>query len=98
MPFYQQVAKTTKLRMLVYNGDADPSINSFVAQNWTSHLGFTPAQTWRPWTLDGCLRMGTPLAMHRLATSPRQRCDFPCPSPCPWPCPSSIVARTQEAT
>ena len=58
MPFYQEVAKTTKLRVLVYNGDTDPSINSFVAQNWTSHLGFTPTQTWRPWTIDGCLRMG----------------------------------------
>ena len=44
--------------MLVYNGDTDPSINSFVAQNWTSHLGFTPSQSWRPWTLDSCLRMG----------------------------------------
>ena len=44
--------------MLVYNGDTDPSINSFVAQNWTSHLGFKPSQTWRPWTIDGCRRMG----------------------------------------
>ena len=58
MPFYQQVAKTTKLRVLVYNGDADPSIDSFKAQNWTAHLGFTPSQPWRPWTLDGCRRMG----------------------------------------
>ena len=44
--------------MLVYNGDTDPSINSFVAQNWTSHLGFKPSQSWRPWTIDGCRRMG----------------------------------------
>jgi len=58
MPFYQQVAATTDLRVLVYNGDTDPSINSFEAANWTSHLGFTPTQTWRPWTLDACLRMG----------------------------------------
>jgi serine carboxypeptidase-like clade 1 len=58
MPFYQQVASETALRVLIYNGDADPSINSFMAQNWTSSLGFTPTQTWRPWTLDSCLRMG----------------------------------------
>ena len=58
MPFYKEVAATTQLRVLVYNGDTDPSINSFVAQNWTSHLGFKPTQPWRPWTLDGCLRMG----------------------------------------
>lgn len=58
MPFYQQVAQETSLRVIVYNGDTDPSINSFLAQNWTSHLGYTPTQTWRPWTIDGCLRMG----------------------------------------
>jgi len=58
MPFYQHVAKATPLRVLVYNGDTDPSINSFEAQNWTSSLGFTPTQTWRPWTLDGCRRVG----------------------------------------
>ena len=38
--------------------DTDPSINSFEAANWTTHLGFTPTQPWRPWTLDACLRMG----------------------------------------
>ena len=58
MPFYQKVAATTKLRVIVYNGDTDPSINSFEAANWTTHLGFTPTQKWRPWTLDACLRMG----------------------------------------
>ena len=57
-PFYQYVANHTALRVIVYNGDTDPSINSFVAQNWTSHLGFTPTQPWRAWTIDGCRRMG----------------------------------------
>ena len=58
MPFYRDVAARTELRVLVYNGDTDPSINSFAAQNWTASLGFEPTQPWRPWTLDGCLRMG----------------------------------------
>jgi Serine carboxypeptidase len=38
--------------------DTDPAINSFAAQNWTSHLGFNETQSWRPWTIDGCRRMG----------------------------------------
>jgi len=58
MPFYRRVAKESELRVLIYNGDTDPSINSFAAQNWTSHLGFTPTQPWRAWTIDGCRRMG----------------------------------------
>ena len=57
-PFYQHVANSTALRVIVYNGDTDPSINSFVAQEWTSHLGFAPTQSWRAWTIDGCRRMG----------------------------------------
>ena len=28
MPFYRKVAQKTSLKVLVYNGDADPSINS----------------------------------------------------------------------
>lgn len=55
-PFYQSV--NGRLRVLVYNGDTDPRINSFDAQNWTSHLGFEVEQDWTPWTTDGCLRMG----------------------------------------
>ena len=38
MPFYQRVAKETHLRVIVYNGDADPSINSFMGAllGWVS--------------------------------------------------------------
>lgn len=56
--FYKEV--NGKLRVLVYNGDTDPAITSFATQNWTSHLGFTPTESgkWRPWTVDGCQRMG----------------------------------------
>ena len=45
-------------RAMCGTGDTDPSINSFVAQNWTAALGFEPTQSWRAWTLDGCRRMG----------------------------------------
>ena len=37
----------------MYDGDTDPAINSFQAQNWTSHLGVEEKEAWRPWTLDG---------------------------------------------
>lgn len=58
LPFYRKVAQKTDLKVLVYNGDADPSINSFVAENWTVALGFEEAQPWRAWTLDGCRKVG----------------------------------------
>mmetsp|Transcript_41795 Transcript_41795/g.111392 ORF Transcript_41795/g.111392 Transcript_41795/m.111392 type:complete len:580 (-) Transcript_41795:623-2362(-) len=59
MPFYENLAKNNPdVRVLVYNGDADPGINSFVSQNWTVALGLPETQSWRPWTLDGCKRMG----------------------------------------
>ena len=58
MPFYQHVAKNTSLRVLVYNGDTDPGLNSQRAENWTAALGFEATQSWRPWTMDNCLRVG----------------------------------------
>lgn len=54
--FYKEV--NGKLRVLVYNGDTDPAITSWATQNWTSHLGFEETESWRPWTIDGCKRMG----------------------------------------
>jgi hypothetical protein len=59
MPFYIDVANNyPDVRVLVYNGDTDPGINSFISQNWTVSLGLSETESWRPWTLDGCLRMG----------------------------------------
>lgn len=52
------LSQAGKLKMLVYNGDTDPAITSFAAQNWTSHLGLAIQQDWRPWTLDGCKHVG----------------------------------------
>jgi len=54
--FYKEI--NGKFRVLIYNGDTDPAITSFAAQNWTSHLGFNELQHWRPWTVDSCQRMG----------------------------------------
>ena len=54
--FYKQV--NGKLKVLVYNGDTDPAITSWATQNWTSHLGFEKVESWRPWTIDACKRMG----------------------------------------
>ena len=60
--FYLDLAvgkyKDLGVRVLVYNGDTDPGINSFVAQNWTSSMGLDELSPQRPWTIDGCQRMG----------------------------------------
>ena len=62
MPFYREVVvgkyASEGVRVLVYNGDTDPSINSFVAQNWTMQLGLREEEEWKPWTIDACRRMG----------------------------------------
>ena len=58
MPFYKELAESSDLRVLVYNGDTDPGINSLVSQNWTVSLGLEETEAWRPWTLDGKSRMG----------------------------------------
>lgn len=58
LPWYQTMAEQQRLRVLIYNGDADPGLNSFYAQNWTSHIGVPEVESWRPWTRDGKKRMG----------------------------------------
>lgn len=58
MPFYTRLATETDIRVLIYNGDTDPGINSFVSQNWTRALGLEETEPWRAWTLDGKQRMG----------------------------------------
>lgn len=54
--FYQEINE--KFRVLIYNGDTDPAITSFAAENWTSHLGFNESQHWRSWTIDSCQQTG----------------------------------------
>ena len=36
-----------------------PGLNSFFGENWTSSLGFQELQSWRPWTRDGKMTLGT---------------------------------------
>ena len=62
IPFYRDVAvgqyKDRGVRAMVYNGDTDPCINVFVAENWTQAIGLEVEESWRPWTTDGCQKMG----------------------------------------
>ncbi|CAK9073626.1 unnamed protein product [Durusdinium trenchii] len=58
IPWYREMVQNQKLRVLIYNGDADPGLNSFYAQNWTTAVGIPEVQSWRPWTRDGKMKMG----------------------------------------
>jgi len=58
IPFYKEMAKTKRLRVLIYNGDTDPGLNSFVGENWTVDMGLPEREAWRPWTRDGKKKMG----------------------------------------
>lgn len=37
--WYKDIISQNKLKIMVYNGDTDPCINAFQAQNWTRNLG-----------------------------------------------------------
>jgi len=62
LPFYEYVVKAKLLKVLVYNGDTDPSINSFVTQDkyfeFFQNVGIVETAEWRAWTLDGQQNMG----------------------------------------
>lgn len=60
LPFYKEAinSKDHHLRIMVYNGDADPSLNSFRAANWTAGIGIREKESWRGWTTDGNQMMG----------------------------------------
>mmetsp|Transcript_23287 Transcript_23287/g.34858 ORF Transcript_23287/g.34858 Transcript_23287/m.34858 type:complete len:487 (+) Transcript_23287:3-1463(+) len=57
-PFHKWAATESDLRVLIYNGDTDPGLNSLVMQNWTRALGLNETESWRAWTLDGKQRVG----------------------------------------
>eukprot|EP00403_Amphidinium_massartii_P010278 CAMPEP_0178418538 /NCGR_PEP_ID=MMETSP0689_2-20121128/25139_1 /TAXON_ID=160604 /ORGANISM="Amphidinium massartii, Strain CS-259" /LENGTH=495 /DNA_ID=CAMNT_0020039933 /DNA_START=99 /DNA_END=1587 /DNA_ORIENTATION=- len=67
VPWYQKVTKESKLRILIYNGDTDPGLNSFYAQNWTSAVGLPEKESWRPWTRDGKIKMGGSITRYQSA-------------------------------
>lgn len=52
-PFYRKLVQEKKIRVMIYSGDADVSVNTFASQNWTSKMGFKETEAWRPWTVDG---------------------------------------------
>ncbi|GBG27100.1 Lysosomal protective protein [Hondaea fermentalgiana] len=58
MPFMVKLAKETDLRVLIYNGDTDPTINSVATFWWVNELGLKEVEPWSPWTLDGKKKMG----------------------------------------
>jgi hypothetical protein len=62
LPFYEHVRASTDTRVLIYNGDADPGINSMITQdaflNYFDSLGVRELRPWRPWTIDGLQMMG----------------------------------------
>eukprot|EP01130_Rhizamoeba_saxonica_P017347 TRINITY_DN8380_c0_g1_i1.p1 TRINITY_DN8380_c0_g1~~TRINITY_DN8380_c0_g1_i1.p1 ORF type:complete len:503 (+),score=91.19 TRINITY_DN8380_c0_g1_i1:204-1712(+) len=61
-PFYAHVVKNTNLRVLVYNGDTDPGINSFITQDiyfdYFEQKNIAVKEDWRPWTLNGKTAIG----------------------------------------
>ena len=62
LPIYEHARSKTDLRVLVYNGDTDPGINSMVTQSkyfdFFDSINVTESEAWRPWTTDGKQRMG----------------------------------------
>eukprot|EP01126_Amoeba_proteus_P012395 TRINITY_DN1509_c0_g1_i1.p1 TRINITY_DN1509_c0_g1~~TRINITY_DN1509_c0_g1_i1.p1 ORF type:complete len:303 (-),score=47.36 TRINITY_DN1509_c0_g1_i1:199-987(-) len=59
LPIYQRSIVQNNLKVLVYNGDTDPGINSFMTQDkyfdFFQSVGIQITERWRPWTLDGKL-------------------------------------------
>lgn len=57
LPIWLNAVKNPELRTLAYNGDTDPGINSFVAQDrfldFFDSVDVAETARWRPWTVDG---------------------------------------------
>jgi len=46
-PLYKTLA--SKYRLLIYSGDSDGCVPFVGTEEWTSGLGFTQTEAWRPW-------------------------------------------------
>ena len=72
MGFYKEVMNGTynkTLKVLIYNGDADPTIHVLSGQNWTVALGLPETEPWRPWTYDGKQYMGGSVTTYKEGTN-----------------------------
>jgi len=49
VPFYQNWTSDKKLKILVYNGDADFIVNFIGSQNWLTNMGLKQLQPWSKW-------------------------------------------------
>lgn len=56
--WYKDIIQENKLRILIYNGDTDPGINTFKVQEWIQELQLNKTEKWHAWTLDNCQRVG----------------------------------------
>ena len=58
IPFFYDIATKSEIRSMVYNGDTDPSINAFAAENWTLAMDLKQEEEWRTYTTDSCIATG----------------------------------------
>ncbi len=57
-PWYEAVLRADQLRVLIYNGDADPAVQAPGVEAWAQSLGLPVAEGWRPWALKDSLEVG----------------------------------------
>ena len=84
-PFYQHVANSTALRVLVYNGDTDPAINSFVAQAQNPTNLTLTMRLQNPTNLTLTMRLQNPTNLTltmRLPPQPHRPVTTPAPASC----------------
>ena len=75
-------AGVQQLRVLVYNGDTDPGINSFVTQHkymdYFDSLGVNESEAWRPWTYAHKIYPSIPaLSAKPRVRTPQSSINFP---------------------
>ena len=56
-PWYKELVESESLRILIYYGDTDTSVNYIGGEEWTTSLGVPEVEEWRPWTTDNATEM-----------------------------------------